>query len=196
MTHNCASILGWEGSYFDEEGLAVASWAGGGGSCSIGDSNSSTARERVKLNCEGVSSSILGGTYSDVTEIAVYVRGRITNKQFCINIGGGVILECEGNMMFYIEGGGLILECGGDMKFYIGGGLILECGGDMMFYIGGGGLILKCGWDMMFYIDGLILGCQGTQSGVGSCGGGGGVMSNMTMKTKTQFNIQISQHIK
>ena len=28
---------------------------------------------------------------------------------------------------------------------------------------------------MMFYIDGLILGCQGTQGGVGSSGGGGGV---------------------
>ena len=102
---------GREGSYFNEEGLAVPSWAG-------------------------------GGSYSDLTVILVLVSGRITNMQFCINIGG------------------VILECGGDMMFYIGGG--------------GRGLILKCDGDMMFYIDGLILGCQGTQGGVGSSGGGGG----------------------
>ena len=73
-------MLGWEGSYFDEEGPAVPIWAGG--VILRCDSNSSTARERVKLNCEGASNSILGGgegwgTYSDVTVIAVCVRGRV-----------------------------------------------------------------------------------------------------------------------
>ena len=61
MTHNCTSILGWEGSYFDEEGLAVPNWAGGGGLILRCESNISTAREGGKLNCEGASSSILEG---------------------------------------------------------------------------------------------------------------------------------------
>ena len=60
LTHNCASRSGWEGAYFNEEGLAVPSWAGGGLILRC-DSNSSTARERVKFNCDGASISILLG---------------------------------------------------------------------------------------------------------------------------------------
>ena len=29
------------------------------------------------------------GSYLDMTVLAVYVSGRVRNKQFCMNIGGG-----------------------------------------------------------------------------------------------------------
>ena len=50
------------------------------------------------------------GSYLDMTVLAVYVRGRVRNKQFCMNIGGGeLILECGGDKLFYTDG--LILCC-------------------------------------------------------------------------------------
>ena len=31
--------------------------------------------------------------------LAVYVRGRVRNKQFCMNIGGGLVLKCKGKVV-------------------------------------------------------------------------------------------------
>ena len=86
MTHNCTSILGWEGSYFDEEGLAVPNWAGGGGGSYSDVRVISVQRGKgVNLIVRGQAVLYWRGTYS-VTVIAVYVRrvklncGRASNS--------------------------------------------------------------------------------------------------------------------
>ena len=74
-------MLGWEGSYFDEEGPAVPIWARGG----LYSDVTVIAVQRGKgLNLIVRGQAILywgggegWGTYSDVTVIAVCVRGRV-----------------------------------------------------------------------------------------------------------------------